>query len=279
MDLVDTTLVWLLLWAGIVWLRSNPARVALIGLAMLGVVYLVARQLGLVLMTWILQGFFAVSVLVAVVVFHTLTGALLPIGVFPIVMALSATIFFEPDWPRRFIGSPSPTEEASPPVSTPLDLWQKLGFALLGAHFVFQLAFPWRQLAYPGNVCWTEQGFRFSWHVMLMEKTGQVDFRVVDEPSGKRWVVYPRERLSPIQHRMMSTQPDMILSFAHHLHDEWKAKGYPDVAVYADAWASLNGRRRQRLIDPAVDLAREEEGWANKTWIVPLEDTAEARRE
>jgi hypothetical protein len=112
-----------------------------------------------------------------------------------------------------------------------------------------------------------------------MEKTGQVDFRVVDAPSGKRWVVYPRDRLSPIQHRMMSTQPDMILSFAHHLRDEWKANGTPDVAVYADAWASLNGRRRQRLIDPAVDLAREEEGWANKTWIVPLEDTPEARRE
>lgn len=70
MDLVDTALVWLLLWAGIVWLRSNPARLALVGLATLGVVYLVARQLGLVLMTWILQGFFAVSVLVAVVVFQ-----------------------------------------------------------------------------------------------------------------------------------------------------------------------------------------------------------------
>ena len=70
MDLVDTTLVWLLIWAGIVWLRSNPARLALAGLAMLGVVYLVARQLGLVMMTWILQGFFAVSVLVAVVVFQ-----------------------------------------------------------------------------------------------------------------------------------------------------------------------------------------------------------------
>jgi len=216
---------------------------------------------------------------VAVVVFHALTGALFPIGVFPVVMALSATIFFEPDWPRRLIGPPSAVGQTPPPALAPLGRWQKLGFALLTAHFVFQVAFPWRQLLYPGNACWTEQGFRLSWHVMLIEKTGQVDFRIVDEPSGKTWLVFPRERLSAFQHRMMSTQPDMILSFAHHLRDEWKAEGYPNVAVYADAWASLNGRRRQRLVDPAVDLAREEESWANKTWIVPLEDTVEARRE
>ena len=108
---------------------------------------------------------------------------------------------------------------------------------------------------------------------MLMEKTGQVDFRVVDDRSGKSWVVSPRERLTPLQHRMMSTQPDMILSFAHHLAEEWKDQGFADVSVYADAWASLNGRPRQRLVDPEVDLSTEREGWAPKTWIVPLEDS------
>lgn len=214
----------------------------------------------------------------AVVAFHTITGLLFPIGIFPVVMALSATIFFEPDWPRRFIGSP----KGAPPAPTktrPLGPLQKLGFGLLAAHFAFQLLFPWRQFLYPGNPCWTEQGFRFAWHVMLIEKTGQVDFRVVDNETDKTWVVYPRERLSAFQHRMLTTQPDMILSFAHHLQREWNARGHADVSVYADAWASLNGRRRQRLIDPGVDLAKQREGWSNKTWIVPLEDSQEVRRE
>ena len=214
----------------------------------------------------------------AVVLFHTITGILFPIGVFPIVMALSATIFFEPDWPRRFTGPP---KDAVPQVSdepAPLSSMHKLGFVLLTVHFVFQLVFPWRQFLYPGNPCWTEQGFRFAWHVMLIEKTGQVDFRVVDNQDGKNWVVYPREHLSAFQHRMMSTQPDMILSFAHHLQEEWSEKGYPDVSVYADAWASLNGRRRQRLIDPEVDLTQEREGWKHKDWIVPLQDSAQVRR-
>ncbi len=210
----------------------------------------------------------------AVVVFHAVTGTLFPIGVFPVVMALSATIFFEPDWPRRVLGGRKRSSEPAPVVLSPPSAVHRLGFAALAVYFVFQIAFPWRQLLYPGNTCWTEEGFRFAWHVMLMEKTGQVDFRVVDDRSGKSWVVSSRERLTPLQYRMMSTQPDMILSFAHHLAEEWKDQGFADVSVYADAWASLNGRARQRLVDPEVDLSTEREGWAPKTWIVPLEDSA-----
>lgn len=205
----------------------------------------------------------------AVVGFHAITWLLFPIGVFPLVMALSATIFFEPDWPRRFIGPPK-TLGPAPAVPASLGVWQKLGFSVLALHFALQILFPWRQFLYPGNPCWTEQGFRFSWHVMLMEKTGQVDFRVVDNDSGESWVVYPRERLSAFQYRMMTTQPDMILSYAHYLEDEWNEQGHQDVSVYADSWASLNGRPRQRLIDPAVDLSVEKEGWGHKEWIVPL---------
>ncbi len=51
---------------------------------------------------------------------------------------------------------------------------------------------------------------------MLIEKTGQVDFRVVDNETDRAWVVYPRKRVSGFQHRMLTTQPDMILSYAHY---------------------------------------------------------------
>jgi len=70
LDVVDLLIVWGLVWAGIGWLRTAPARLALAGLAIFAVFYLLARQLGLVLTTWILQGFAAVSVLIAVVVFQ-----------------------------------------------------------------------------------------------------------------------------------------------------------------------------------------------------------------
>jgi uncharacterized protein (TIGR00159 family) len=69
-EVIDLLLVWGLVWAGIAWLRATQARLALAGLGILVVFYLLARQLGLVLTTWILQGFGAVAVLIAVVVFQ-----------------------------------------------------------------------------------------------------------------------------------------------------------------------------------------------------------------
>lgn len=52
----------------------------------------------------------------------------------------------------------------------------------------------------------------------------------------------------------MSTQPDMIAQYARHVAARYRAAGHPNVSVHADAWASLNGRPVQRLLDPAADL-------------------------
>lgn len=69
-EVADLVVVWALVWAGIAWLRTTPARLALLGLGILVAGYLAARQLGLVLTTSILQSFAAVSVLIIVVVFQ-----------------------------------------------------------------------------------------------------------------------------------------------------------------------------------------------------------------
>jgi uncharacterized protein (TIGR00159 family) len=69
-DLVDICMVALLLWALIAWSRRVHANLALLGLAFLGGLYLVALQLELQLTAWIFQGFFAVLVILLVVVFQ-----------------------------------------------------------------------------------------------------------------------------------------------------------------------------------------------------------------
>jgi uncharacterized protein (TIGR00159 family) len=69
-DIVDMLLVAAFLWAGVAWLRKTRARLALLGILFLALVYLAARGLELQLTAWILQGFFAVSVIVVVVVFQ-----------------------------------------------------------------------------------------------------------------------------------------------------------------------------------------------------------------
>jgi len=69
-DVVDVTIVALMLWAALAWLRRARARIALAGVAIAAAAFLVARQLELQMTVWILQGFFAVLVIVLVVVFQ-----------------------------------------------------------------------------------------------------------------------------------------------------------------------------------------------------------------
>lgn len=69
-DVVDVALVALLLWAALAWLRRARARIALAGVAFAAAAFLIARQLELQMTVWILQGFFAVLVIVLVVVFQ-----------------------------------------------------------------------------------------------------------------------------------------------------------------------------------------------------------------
>ena len=62
------------------------------------------------------------------------------------------------------------------------------------------------------------------------------------------------DHLTPLQAKMMSTQPDLIRHFARALSGEARRQGR-SVAVQADVLVSLNGRPPRRLIDSRVDLA------------------------
>jgi len=69
-DVIDVALVAVLLWATLSWLRRARARIALAGVGIAAAAFLIARQLELQMTVWILQGFFAVLVIVLVVVFQ-----------------------------------------------------------------------------------------------------------------------------------------------------------------------------------------------------------------
>lgn len=200
----------------------------------------------------------------AVLAFHGAIWLLFPIGVFSLVMVTATTLFFAPEWPRRVLTwgrrwrlstprRPSSERECVPGLRAAPAALSRWGVAALAGYFAVQLAVPLRHAAIPGYVNWTEDGFRFAWRVMLVEKTGQVEFRVQSDVGVR--VIYPRRELTPLQHKMMSTAPDMIHEYALHLADRFRRAGHHDVRVYADAWAALNGRPSQRLIDPTVDLA------------------------
>ena len=205
---------------------------------------------------------------VVVVVFHLLTSLLFRIGMFPWIMIASATLFFDPSWPRRLPWPASWTARLAPSRGIGGGPLGRLAAAAVAAYVLVQLSLPLRPFAYPGNTLWTEEGFRFAWRVMLVEKSGELELIVVDR-EGRRSVVEPHEYLTPFQARMTATQPDMILELAHIVARDRTAASGDAVRVYADAVVSFNGRMRSRLIDPSIDLAAEEDGLAPKRWILP----------
>ena len=165
---------------------------------------------------------------IAVIVFHTLTWILFPIGMFPFIMMGATLIFFPAHYHQRVIKmfQKMPARMAPAAKYKPW-LSKRIVAGLLVFFVVFQLAFPMRYLLYPGHLFWTEEGYRFGWRVMLMEKAGYAIFHVTDPESGRKWEAKNYDFLTPNQEKMMATQPDMILQFAHFLEDKYEAMGFP----------------------------------------------------
>ena len=146
---------------------------------------------------------------------------------------------------------------------------QKLVVGLLAAYLVVQLLFPLRHYLYPGNVSWTEEGHNFAWHMKLRTKGGEALFTVTHPQSGQTWTIDAQDYLKPHQVKM-TTKPDLILQFAHYLAEAKRREGFENVEVRARVMVSLNGRQPQLMIDPNVDLTKEQESLLPARWIVPL---------
>lgn len=218
----------------------------------------------------------------AVVVFHTLTGILFQIGVFPLVMILVVTIFFSASFHEkllhrlaRLLATKNDKEIAVENMATEKrQTMGRLVIPFLLVFFLFQLAFPWRYLLYPGNIFWTEEGYRFSWRVMLMEKAGTATFYVKDGMNGREGSVINHQFLNSHQEKQMAMQPDLILQFAHYLADNYRSKGMKNPQVRAEVWVTLNARPAKLLIDPKIDLTSEKDTWTAKDWIVSFDKSA-----
>lgn len=219
-----------------------------------------------------------VPAFIAVIIFHVLTRVLFPIGMFPYIMIVSALIFFDARVHKKIINAfakalkyPQSLIQGAQDLVIKPNV-EKLKYIVIAVFFSMQLLLPWRYLAYPGELFWTEEGYRFSWRVMLMEKSGYAQFKIVDKGTGKRFYVNNNDFLTPLQEKQMSFQPDMILEYAHYLCNHFKKQGHHNIAIYADVRVTLNGRLSTQFIDPKVDLLQEKESFKHKTWISPFTD-------
>lgn len=69
-DVIDILFVAVLLYTAIVWAKRTRAAFVVRGILILAVIYLLARQLDLQLTAWFFQGFFAIFLIIIVVIFQ-----------------------------------------------------------------------------------------------------------------------------------------------------------------------------------------------------------------
>jgi hypothetical protein len=204
--------------------------------------------------------------------FHISTAIFFPgIGMFPYVMIISSFAFFSSGYHQKLLGFFS---GASHVISANTyhypTVTRMLLPGMIGLYFLLQAIIPLRFLAYPGHLFWYEEGYRFSWRVMLMEKSGNTFFTVKEPSTGKTYEVDNSQYLTPLQDKMMSTQPDMILRYAHHLANIYTKRGLKSPAVYAECYVALNGERSRLYIDTTVNLAAQRLSWKHYNWVLPF---------
>lgn len=205
-----------------------------------------------------------------VIGFHVATAIFFPsIGMFPYVMMLSSLVFFSSAAHQKVIDFIWGEDRVAVLKYTyPANRHQPLKL-ILAVYFIVQIIVPLRFLAYPDSLFWNEEGYRFSWRVMLMEKSGNTFFYVKEPSTGKTYEVNNSEFLTPLQDKMMSTQPDMILRYAHYLASVYQKRGLKQPAVYAECYVALNGQRSRPFIDTTVNLALQPLSWKHYNWVLP----------
>lgn len=210
---------------------------------------------------------------VFVLIFHLATALFFPaIGMFPYVMIVSSLIFFSGRFHEKLLSYlPFYKNRIKQLADEVVYKYHAVRFyaILLAAYIAIQILIPLRFLLYPGYLFWHEEGYRFSWRVMLMEKAGTAYFTVKDKTGTQFYEVDNKAFLTPLQEKMMSTQPDMILKYAHYLAAEYARKGIEQPRVYAEIYVALNGRRSELFIDSTVNLAAEKLSWKHYNWVLP----------
>lgn len=216
-----------------------------------------------------------------VIAFHLMTGWLFPIGVFPYVMICLTLIFFSTEFHEKIIRR--------------LESWFKVEFKVRESEMnirsnknlyfasilfiIIQIIIPIRHIAYPGHLFWNEEGFRFSWRVMLMHKEGLATFYIHDKNTNGEIEIDNKNYLTKRQEEQMSTQPDMIIQYAHFLKSEFqdttlkiRSNNYriQNPSVHADVYVALNGRTSQKMIDRKIDLSEKEYNLQHRNWLEPF---------
>lgn len=208
----------------------------------------------------------------AVLFFNLSNSLLFNIGVFPFLMIAAATLFDEPDWPRKLLGLKPVVIPSSDTSSESKTTAHRVTLAFLAAYFAIQILLPFRHFLIPGDVSWTEEGHLFSWHMKLRDKQGKLQIWVTDPATQATFQVDPLLEMNEFQYGKMMQRPQFIYQYIQHVKTALASQDIQDPIIRVDSWVSLNGRPYQQLIDPDVNLAAAHSYFFSPDpWILPLD--------
>ena len=87
-----------------------------------------------------------------------------------------------------------------------------------------------------------------------MEKAGYASFTVYPYGDDKGITVDNSEYLTPQQEKMMSTQPDFILQYAHFIGEKYRISKNIEPKVTVESYVSINGKGSQRYVKKDLNL-------------------------
>ena len=200
--------------------------------------------------------------------FHLFNSYTFSIGIFPYLSIALNLFFLNPPMVQRFFfRRQKPVIEDNTALQKD-SMKRKILMACFGIYLFFQLLIPMRSWLFPGNVFWTEEGYRMSWKMMMRTKSGKIYFKVTDPASQKTWKEEPDKIFAPKQIMWLAISPDIIWQYAQRLKKEFAEKGFPNVQVYAIGAVSLNRSKPMPMVDSTVDLANVKwDAFRHSKWI------------
>lgn len=175
--------------------------------------------------------------------FHLFNAYSLKIGIFPF-LALSFIVLLYDTIPFKFLNS---KEE----INAVTDINTKFFTLFFVPFFIVQIVLPLRHHFIKGDVLFTEEGHRLAWRMMLRERKGAINIKIVDKKTGMFHYHNYASELTQKQIKLLSHSPDIIWQYCQRIKNESKKP----ISIFVECSVSINRRPYIKLIDEKVDMA------------------------
>lgn len=198
--------------------------------------------------------------------FHLFNSFIFHIGIFPYMSIALCVFFFHPKTIQSIFFRNKDYYDSD---EVKIPSYRNLGIAIFSIYFIVQICLPLRHWFIKDDVLWTEEGHRLSWRMMLRARSGSTSYRVVDKATGHVIPTKMSDFLTSKQIKSASSKPDFIWQFSQRLKKHFANEG-KDVQVFVTSFVGLNGEKKQRMIDPSVDMASVPwDVFKHSEWILP----------